>query len=76
MEVEFRIINDEDMPPIVITMDDNDRPKVIINRHHQIWLTLNRAHIGGIANGLFDEIVKILDSSLKEQRIIERVGYE
>ena len=76
MEVEFRIINDEDLPPIVITMDEKDRPKVIINRHHQIWLTLYRAQIGGIANSLFDEIVKILDSGLLEQRAIERIGYE
>jgi hypothetical protein len=72
MEIEYRIINDDELPPIVITMDDNDRPKVIINRHHQIWLSLYRAEIGGCAKSLFGEIVKLLDAHLTEQRMVEK----
>ena len=53
-------------------MDDNDRPKVIINRHHQIWLSLYRAEIGGCAKSLFDEIVKLLNAHLSEQREVEK----
>jgi hypothetical protein len=73
MEIEYRIINDEDMPPIVITMDEQDRPKVVINNYYGIWLSLYRAEIGGITNSLFDEIVKIMDAHLREQRVIERM---
>jgi hypothetical protein len=73
MEIEYRIINDEDMPPIVITMDEQDRPKVVINNYYGIWLSLNRAEIGGITNSLFEEIVQIMDAHLREQRAIERM---
>jgi hypothetical protein len=76
MDIEFRIINDEDLPPIVITMDENDKPKVVLNNYHQIWLSVHRAQIGGIANSLFDKLVEILDARLREQREIERIGYE
>ena len=72
MEIEYRIISDESLPPIVITMDDNDRPKVVINRYHQTWLSLYRAEIGGCAKSLFDEIVKLLNSHLREQREVEK----
>jgi hypothetical protein len=76
MDIEFRIINDENLPPIVITMDEDDKPKVVINNYHQLWLSVYRAQIGGIAAKLFDKLVEILDARLKEQRQIERIGYE
>ena len=33
--VEFRVVDDEELPPIVITMNEKDEPKVIINMHYQ-----------------------------------------
>tara|TARA_R110000824_G_scaffold85851_1_gene212934 strand:- start:191 stop:415 length:225 start_codon:yes stop_codon:yes gene_type:complete len=71
MEIEYRIINDENVPPIVFSINDDDRPKIIINRHHQIWLSLYRAEIGGCAKSLYDEIIKLLDAHLAEQRMVE-----
>tara|TARA_R110000751_G_scaffold79711_1_gene160653 strand:+ start:3052 stop:3279 length:228 start_codon:yes stop_codon:yes gene_type:complete len=72
MDIEYRTINDEEMPPIVFAIDDNDRPKIIINMHYQIWLSLYRAEIGGCAKSLYDEIIKLLDAHLSEQREVEK----
>ena len=72
MEIEYRIVNDENTPPIVFSIDENDKPKIIINRHYQIWLSLYRAEIGGCAKSLYDEIVKLLDAHLAEQREVEK----
>ena len=72
MDIEYRTINDEEMPPIVFAIDDNDRPKIIINMHYQIWLSLYRAEIGGCAKSLYDEIIKLLDAHLREQREVEK----
>ena len=69
--VEYRIIDDEQLPPIVITMDENDEVKLIINVYHKIWLMLNRKTIGGVTEGLFDKISAVLDSYLLEQRQYE-----
>ena len=42
MEIEFRIINTAEMPPIIITQDDKDNPKVVINSYHKIWITRHK----------------------------------
>ena len=31
VNVEFRLVNDPEMPPIVITMNEDDKPKVVLN---------------------------------------------
>ena len=51
INVEFRLVNDEEMPPIVITMNDRDEPKVVLNSEHKIWLSLYRKTIGGVCRG-------------------------
>ena len=66
-EIEFRLIENEDMPPLVITIDDNLEPKVIINAHHKIWLGWKRKVIGGIAKSLYEKIDALLDGYLEEQ---------
>ena len=70
-EIEFRLIESEDMPPIVITIDDNNEPKVVINTHHKIWLGWKRKVIGGIAKSLYDKIDALLDGYLEEQLVLE-----
>ena len=70
--VEFRIIDDADMPPIVITMNEENEPKVILNQYHKIWLSLNRKIIGGCAEELFEKINIILTGYLIEQYAFER----
>ena len=70
--VEFRIIDDVDMPPIVITMNEEGEPKVILNQYHKIWLSLNRKIIGGCAEELFEKINIILTGYLVEQYAFEK----
>ena len=66
--VEFRLVNDEEMPPIVITMNENDEPKILLNAQHKVWLSLHRKTIGGSAEALYDKIDEILTAHLQEQR--------
>tara|TARA_R110000824_G_scaffold13260_1_gene57744 strand:+ start:2167 stop:2406 length:240 start_codon:yes stop_codon:yes gene_type:complete len=70
-EIEFRLIESEDMPPIVIAIDDNNEPKVVINTHHKIWLGWKRKVIGGVAKSLYDKIDALLDGYLEEQYTLE-----
>ena len=71
--VEFRLVNDEEMPPIVITMNDNDSPKVVLNADHKIWLALHRKTIGGCAEALYEKIDELLTAHLQAQRAYERM---
>jgi len=74
-EIEYKIIDDENMPPIMITIDgDSDLPSVVINRHYTIWLGLHRKLIGGCAESVFDKINELLTAHLSEQRMFERLG--
>ena len=72
-EITFALVNDDDMPPIVITMDDNDLPKIIINRKYSMWLSLYRKCIGGCTESLYGKIDELLTSHLTEQRMYERM---
>ena len=70
-EIEFRIIDDEALPPMIIKKNEDDLPKVILNNHHRIWLCLNRGTIAGIFDVLPKKITEVLDAYLREQ-----YGYE
>ena len=74
--VEFRMVTDEEMPPVVITMNDDDEVKVIFNTRFLIWLSLNRKTIGGLPEALYGKIDFLLDGFLKEQRNNERLGLQ
>ena len=74
--VEFRLVNDLEMPPIVITMNDDDKPKVVLNAYYQIWLATHRKTIGGCAESLFGKIDDLLSSYLREQRAFELMDNE
>ena len=71
MPVEFRIIDDAEMPPIVITMNEKDETKVVLNQFHKLWLSLNRKIIGGCAEALYDKIDKMLSAYLEQQYVYE-----
>ena len=66
-QIEFRLIEEEDMPPIVIAIGENSEPKVILNAHHRIWMGWKRKMIGGVARSLYDKIDELLDSYLADQ---------
>tara|TARA_Y100001938_G_scaffold150056_1_gene239417 strand:- start:2569 stop:2796 length:228 start_codon:yes stop_codon:yes gene_type:complete len=73
-EIEFRLVNDDEMPPVVITMNDRDEPKVVLNAEHKIWLCLHRKTIAGSAEALFEKIDQMLTGMLIEQRNDERMS--
>jgi len=75
-QVEFRIIDTPDMPPLVISQNENDEPKVVINTHHKIWISLNRKLIAGIVDNLQEKMDMILTGFLQEQRTYERMDME
>ena len=69
--VEFKIVQDVELPPLVISMNEDDTPKVVLNTQHKIWLSLNRRLILGIFEALPEKLDMILDGYLREQRIFE-----
>ena len=70
--VEFRIINTPEMPPLVISQNENDEPKVVVNTYHRIWISLNRKLIAGIIENLQEKMDMILTGYLVEQRAFEQ----
>jgi len=74
--VEFRIIDTDEMPPIVITQNEEDQPKVVINMYHKLWISLNRRIIAGIIDGLQEKMDDILTGYLKEQYNFEKEDRE
>lgn len=74
--VEFRIIDAEDMPPLVISQNEKDEPKVVINTYHRLWISLNRRLIAGIIDALPEKLDMILNSYLEQQRAFERMDRE
>ena len=69
--VEFRVVNTADLPPIVISQNENDEPKVVLNTYHRIWISLNRKLIAGIVDNLTEKIDMMLTGYLQEQRRFE-----
>ena len=74
--VEFRIVNTSELPPIVISQNENDEPKVVLNTYHRIWISLNRKIIAGIIDNLPEKIDMILTGYLQEQRQFEKEDYD
>ena len=48
------------MPPIVISQNENDEPKVVINTYHKLWISLNRRLIAGILENMQEKMDMIL----------------
>ena len=74
--VEFIIVNTIELPPIVISQNENDEPKVVLNTYHRIWISLNRKIIAGIIDNLPEKIDMILTGYLQEQRQFEKDDLE
>lgn len=66
-KVEFKLINDETMPPIVISYNEQMEPKMVINQYHRLWISLNRRTIAGMIEALQVKMDELLTSYLKEQ---------
>ena len=75
-EVEFRVVHDNTMPPIIISYNEEDKPKVVLNTYHKIWISLNRRVIAGIIENLQEKMDMILTGFLTEQRTFEKQDQE
>jgi|TARA_R110001583_G_scaffold84047_2_gene221355 hypothetical protein len=73
MEIEFKLIDEKELPPMVIAMNDDDKPKVVINAYHRIWIGLHRKVIAGIVVNLQEKMDEMLDGFLREQRANEKL---
>tara|TARA_R100000008_G_scaffold76535_1_gene56437 strand:+ start:3286 stop:3549 length:264 start_codon:yes stop_codon:yes gene_type:complete len=71
--IEYRVVHDSELPPIVISMNEADEPKLVLNTYHRIWLSINRKLIAGTAESLFEKIDAILTGYLEEQREYEKM---
>ena len=74
--VEYTVINTAEMPPIVISQNENGEPKVVINTYHRLWISLNRRIIAGIIESLQEKMDTILTSYLEEQYLFEQEDLE
>ena len=71
-EVEFRLIDSEDMPPVVIKKHEDDSGCVILlNQAHTVWLSLNRSTIPGITQSLAEKLNQMCDGYLEQQLVYE-----
>ena len=51
-EIEIRIVDDDELPPIIIKCGDDKQPIVILNSKYTIWLSLMRNTIPGITSSM------------------------
>jgi hypothetical protein len=72
MNVEIRIVEDSELPAIIITGNETDEPKVVINTYHKLWISLNRRIIAGITEALQEKMDEVLTSYLKEQYMFQK----
>ena len=69
VSVDFVIVDDENMPPLMITPNEDDSVKVVLNMTYRTWLALHRKTIGGLGEPVFEKIDFMLQSWLEEQRM-------
>ena len=72
VNVDFVLVNDEEMPPLMVTPDERDNVKVVLNTAHRTWLSLHRKTIGGLSEAVFGKIDFMLQAWLEEQRMYEK----
>ena len=66
-QVEFRVIEDNELPAIIIKRENEITPVIVINTYHRIWLSLMRRTIPGITQSLAEKLTMICDGFLEEQ---------
>jgi hypothetical protein len=69
--IEYKIVDDEGLPPIVLTSNDDGGLSVVINHYHKIWLAINRNIIPSIMESFSTKLQEITDGVLQELYVIE-----
>lgn len=76
-QIEFRLIDSIDMPPVVIKENERDGGCVIVlNQAHTIWLSLQRSTIPGITQSLAEKLNQLCDGYLEQQLAYVRMDME
>ena len=70
-EVEFRVVEDEELPAIIIKRDGGIAPVIVINTYHKVWLSLQRSTIPGITQSLAEKQNQLCDGYLEQQLAYE-----
>ena len=65
--IEYKIVRDDDMPPMVITKKGSTGITIIMNETERIWLALHRNTIPAIAKQIQEKLTQICDGYLSEQ---------
>lgn len=71
IQIEYRIVDDADLPPLVIRESKEHTPVITLNIYHTVWLSLMRATIPGITNSLQDKLNELCNTYLRD-RLRER----
>ena len=66
-QVEFRVVEDDELPAIIIKRDGGIAPVIVINTYHKVWLSLHRSTIPGITQSLAEKLTMLCDGFLEEQ---------
>lgn len=65
--IEYKIVREEEMPPLVITKNNTTGITIILNENEKIWLSLHRNTIPAIAQQLQEKLTEICDAHLTEE---------
>ena len=68
-EIEFRLIDEEEMPALIFKSNEEDSTScvIVINTYHTVWLGLHRNTIPGICNSLAEKLNMLCDGYLETE---------
>ena len=74
--IEYKIIRDDTMPPLVITQSGTTGITIVLNESERLWLALHRNTIPAIAQQLQEKLTSFCDGVLSEQLYYKKIGEE
>ena len=75
-EIEFRLIENEEMPALIFKSNEDDVAScvIVINTYHKIWLGLHRNTIPGICNSLAEKLNMLCDGYLETELLNQEMA--
>ena len=75
-EIEFRLIENEEMPALIFKSNENDVTScvIVINTYHTVWLGLQRNTIPGICNSLAEKLNMLCDGYLEQELLNQEMA--
>ena len=77
-EIEFRLIEEQEMPALIFKSSEEDRTScvIVINTAHKIWLGLHRNTIPSICSSLAEKLNQLCDGYREEQMMYAQMDME